>query len=338
MRRSLKIFNRIGFLGLFILVFYTSRVHAEEMIEKRKVETRSYPLSSSDKISMSNEYGEMKLTTWDKQEIKIIITIISKAMNEKRADELIKSIMIESSKDANGVNCITRFMGNNNLQKNANKDEEYTINYEVFLPISNPLFVSNKFGLLIVPDYIGEATINSEHGTLKTGRISNAKEVSVEFGRGEIFHINNGHIIIRYSQAEINKLSGDIRATFEFADSIRISMDNDIKTMQIDNLYSKLYLDLAGSFSARFKINSQLNGVIIASALKIEEQAGSKKEKDPVNRQYVVTVGSGERKINVESKFGKVILGQYYSYQKKTTTTTTTVEKKKTEKTQKTSN
>ena len=331
MRKQLIIVNKVFALALFILAFVYARADVEEIIEKRKVETRSYPLTSSDKISLANEYGEMKLITWDKQEISIIITMISKARTENRAEELMNGIVIESSKNSIGVTCFTQFKNNSDPNHGVVQDEEYTINYEVYLPGSNPLWVQNKFGLLVVPDYNGPAEIKSDHGILKTGKIANAKEVSVAFGRGEIFHVHSGHITIRYSKAEINKLSGYITATFEFADSIRISMDNDIKSMSIRNFYSTLYLDLAGSFSATFRINSQLDSVIAVGGLKLKEetvQGVTNKKYDITYRRYTVTSGAGERNIDIDSKFGKVIVGHYYSYRKSTTTTTTTEKSK----------
>jgi len=342
MERILKIFKTFLFVVATTLAAHSLYANEEPPVEKRKVITRSYPVAIADKISLSNKFGEMKLITWDKKEIQITVTIIAKAMTVNRAEELLSGIVIESTKNNDGVTCFTQFKNSTDARHGAVQDEEYTINYEVYLPDSNPLSVQNKFGLLVVPDYKGEAEIKSEHGTLKTGRISNAKEVWLEFGRGEIFHINNGHITIRYSQVEINKLSGDLSATFEFADSIRISMDNDIRSMSIQNIYSTLYLDLAGSFSGKFKITSQLNGVITKSTLKMEEelvnpQAGET-DKNSINHRYTVTAGTGERIINIDSKFGKVILGQYYVYKKSTTTTTTTKELRKTEKSTKQSN
>ncbi len=343
MKKILKIFNKACLIAAICLAFFPFKALSKGLIEKKKVVIKTYPLISSDKISLSNKFGEMRLITWDKQKIQITITIIAKAASERRVSEMVNEITIESRKDATGIICITNFKTEIDPRDGALKDEEYSINYEVFLPADNPLYVINKFGTLIVPDYNGEAEIISQHGELRTGRISNAKEVAVEFGRAEIFHINNGHISIRYSLAEINKLSGNITATFEFADSIRISMDNDIKSMTIENTYSTLYLDLAGSFSAKIKINTQLNGVITASALKVEEEVIKNKsgeaDKNLTDRRYTVKIGRGERNISIDSRFGKVILGQYYSYHKTTTTIkNTNTETRKTEKSNKRSN
>src|SRR5262245_2905464 len=98
MKKEIKIFNKIAFI-LFSFVLYSSKVKSEELIEKQKVEIRSYPLSPADKISLGNSYGEMKLMTWDKQEIRIVITMISKAATSQRAEELLAGIVIQSTKN-----------------------------------------------------------------------------------------------------------------------------------------------------------------------------------------------------------------------------------------------
>src|SRR5207244_3339571 len=101
------------------------------------------------------------------------------------------------------------------------------INYTVYLPSGNPLNAKNQFGPMIVPDYSGEATLESQFGSLTAGKISNNKMINVGFGKADIAHVNNGTINIQYSSATINKLSGNVDAKLQFSGPIKLDVDND---------------------------------------------------------------------------------------------------------------
>src|SRR6476469_8111073 len=75
----------------------------EPKFKKTKSYTKSYNLSNSDKVSLSNQFGEMKLNTWDKNEVKVDVTIIGKADEEARAQEILDRISIVDSKEGNTV-------------------------------------------------------------------------------------------------------------------------------------------------------------------------------------------------------------------------------------------
>src|SRR5689334_19165427 len=75
----------------------------KEMVEpkykKTKSYSKSYSLSGSDKINLENQFGEMKLMTWDKNEIKVDVSITGKSDDESRAQQILDKISILDSKD-----------------------------------------------------------------------------------------------------------------------------------------------------------------------------------------------------------------------------------------------
>ena len=59
--------------------FAQDKERDEPKFKKNKSYSKSYNLGSSDKVSLSNQFGEMKLVTWDKNEIKVDVTITGKS-------------------------------------------------------------------------------------------------------------------------------------------------------------------------------------------------------------------------------------------------------------------
>ncbi len=341
MKTFLRAYNIILLIS-FIALSSTASANEEPKVEKKKTYSKSYPVSASEKISLSNQFGEMKIMTWEKNEVKVDVTIIAKADDDKRAQEILDKITIEDGKGSGGVYFKTKLArdqwnsndndNENDNDKNKNKDKDkdkdrdrdredrkshrnegMEINYVVYLPAGNPLNADNQFGPMIVPDYRGEANITSKFGSLKAGKISNGKSVSLEFGTGEIAQLNGGKLTIKFCNAvTVGKLTGNVDAVFEFCDKIKVNLDNDVKDLDIKNSYSKLYLDINKNFSAKYDISTSFGEFTNKTAFAIKEQ-GKEDDDDRhgprFDHKYSGSSGSGNTNVKIKSSFGEIIMG-----------------------------
>jgi hypothetical protein len=314
--RAYKVLLLIASIGLAASTF----ANGDPKVEKKKTYSKSYAVSASDKISLSNQFGEMKIITWDKNEVKVDANITAKADDDQRAQEILDKITIEDGKGSGGVYFKTK-MGKDewdNKDKGKNKDDKkdgkrnegMEINYTVYLPAGNPLNANNQFGPMILPDYKGEATITSKFGSLTAGKISNGKSVSVEFGKAEIAELDGGNLTIKFSSGTVSKLTGDVDAVFEFCDKIKVNIDNDVKALDIKNSYSTLYLDLNKNFSGKYDISTSFGDFKNKSAFTIKEDGKDDDRNGPrFDHKYTGTSGSGSSRLNIKSSFGEIILG-----------------------------
>ena len=293
---------------------------SEPKFKKEKSFSKSYPLSGSDRINLSNQFGEMKLVTWEKNEIKVDVSISGKSDDEKRAQEIVDMISIIDKKDGNTVSFKTKFAddgkdGGNEGNKKGNKvndkhrNEGMEINYLVYLPSGNALKAENQFGKMIVPDYRGEADISCKFGSLTAGNIYNAKSVSVEFGNGEIGMVNGGKLEIKFSNGTVRKLSGDVRSDLEFS-NVKLVIGNEAKGVDINNSYSAVYLDLDKNLSASFDINTSHGEFTNKSDFTIKSDRNDDGGHGPrFTNHYSGNAGSGGMKIKVSSSFGSITAG-----------------------------
>ena len=308
------------FLFLVTAISWASQAVANEepKVEKKKTYTKSYPVNSGEKISLYNQFGEMKLITWDKNEVKLDATITGKADDEQRAQQILDKITIEDGKGSDGVYFKTRFGKDQWEKEDKNKDEKKShrnegmeVNYTVYLPAQNPLNAENQFGPMTIPDYRGEATLVSKFGSLTAGRLTNAKAVTVEFGKGEIAQMNGGKLVIKFSRGSVNKLGGEVGAQFEFCDKIKVNVDNDVKDLDIKNSYSTIYVNLDKNFSGNYDIATSFGDFNNKTNFTIKEKGeGNEDRHGPrFDHKYSGTSGSGNTKVKIKSSFGEVILG-----------------------------
>ena len=300
---------------LFIaLLLLTTQVFAgDPLVEKKKTYTKSYSVSNSDKISLTNQFGEMKINTWDKNEVSVSVTITAEAKTDDRAQAILDNISIEDGKSGDGVYFKTK------LDKNKdNKDQQWSkgekqgfhIDYVVYVPARNPLQARNEFGPMTIGDYNGEVTLESKFGSLTTGKLNNVKKVVIEFGKGTIGSINNGSLVIKFSKAAIDNLDGSVNAVFEYCDIAKLRVDNNTKALTIKNSFSNLYLDVNTNISANFDISTNFGDLHNKTNFEIKEEGDNDDRHGPrFNKRYQGKAGSGNTEMKIKSEYGQITLG-----------------------------
>jgi len=306
----------VTLISLFTLAFSTVFAgNGDPLVEKTRTYTKSYPLSGSDKISLENQFGEMKINTWDKNEIRVDVKIVTKGSTDEIAQKIMDNIEIEDSKTGSGVSFETK-MRNKNMNWNNDNEKQYKemgmkIDYTVNLPSGNTLSATNQFGPMSLPDFRGEVNLVSKFGSLTAGKLSNVKEVNVEFGEAKIESVSGGRLTVKFSSGEIKNVNGNVIARFEFCDKLKIGVDNNTKDLDIKSSYSTLYLDAASNLSASISIKTSFGDFNNKTAFNIKKEGDDDDEKygPKFDKQFSGNAGGGANKLRVKSDFGEVILG-----------------------------
>lgn len=275
---------------------------------KNKFVNKSYSVSGSDKLTISNSFGGVEVHTWNKNEIKVDVTIEASSNVEAVAQKIIDGITIDESKSGGEISFKTSIKGTNN-----SKGERSTmkVNYDISMPASNPLQITNEFGSIVMPDYRGEVDLTSKFGSLNAGTLSNAKSISVEFGSAKI-ESTNGNVSIKYSSATIGKLVGKVKLNLEFSNATKINIDNNLTGLDAKVSYSTVSFKPMGELSASYDIFTSFGSFKNRTNIKFEgdddEDNGNRGPK--FDHQYSGKSGGGSVPVKIKSSFGKVILGE----------------------------
>lgn len=314
MKKIIKLFS-----AALLLVAAQQQLHAQNdndnKNEKKKYEfvknksvNKSYSVSGSDKLTISNSFGGVEVHTWNKNEIKVDVTIEASSNVEAVAQKIIDGITIDESKSGGEISFKTSIKGTNN-----SKGERSTmkVNYDISMPASNPLQITNEFGSIVMPDYRGEVDLTSKFGSLNTGTLSNAKSVSVEFGSAKI-ESTNGNVSIKYSSATIGKLVGKVKLNLEFSNATKINIDNNLTGLDAKVSYSTVNFKPMGELSASYDIFTSFGSFKNRTNIKFDgdddDDNGNRGPK--FDHQYSGKSGGGSVPVKIKSSFGKVILGE----------------------------
>ncbi len=312
MKKILKPFNVL----LLVLCLLQVSLFAQEENEKEnkkyafsKIKNidKSYTVSVNDKLNIDNSFGKVEVHIWNKSEIKVDVAIEVSATKEEIAQKIIDAISVVESKSDKEISFKTKI----NVHTRSKQDESnMKVNYNIYMPSSNPLNIANHFGATIIPDYQGEVQLESKFGSLTTGNLSNVKKIRVEFGKAKLGNITNGDIIIKYSKAAFERLMRNVKMNIEFSSSIKMNLNSTLTNLDIKASYSTITLKIDASLSASYTISSSFGKFKNNTSIKFNGDNEDNDRGPKFDHTYTGKSGNGSVPIKINSSFGNVILGE----------------------------
>jgi hypothetical protein len=273
---------------------------------KEKNISKSYPASGNN-LSIDNSFGNVKFTTWDKNEIKVDVHIEASSDKEDVAQKIFDAITVSDNQQGKEIEFKTKIENKNNNCKNCKSSMQ--IDFDVHLPATVELDVSNSFGKIELPDYKGPLSVTSKFGELNAGSLTSLKEVGVEFGEASIKSMSNIDATFKFSKIEIGNLAGKNKIHFEFCDATSIKLDNNLNSLDLNESYSTINIR-PGNLSATYNISTSFGTVIDRSNADIKRTDTPDKYGPDSDKTYTGKSGSGSAKIEIRSSFGKIIVGE----------------------------
>ena len=227
-------------------------------IQKKKNIIKTYSVDSKDRLTVTNQHGDIKVELWDKKEIKVDITVIGYGTSETNAQKLIDNVDIAYNQIKGEINIKTivdidsrNWVWGNNWSWSGKKEDEdcncpktkkgIEINYLIYMPRENALRVSNKYGKIIIPQFDASLKVNSDYGSFTTDRLNGSdKEIYMQYGSGNIKRMDNGSTYIYYSKFNVDK-----------ADNLKVK-----------NIYGSMNLDDINNLDGTFEYSSGKIGKI----------------------------------------------------------------------------
>lgn len=172
--------------------------------EISKTFTKSFSVNSSDKVSISHQYGNITIKTWDKNEVKVDVLVTAYSSNND-AQNLLNGINFSAEKDGNGVAIKTGLSGHkgnygSGKRKGNNWRREVTINTTLYMPAANPLNIDNQYGNVTLDHLSGPTAIKVQYGNFTAVSLSNSNNfINVQYGKCSIQDLATGTVKHQYN-------------------------------------------------------------------------------------------------------------------------------------------
>jgi len=214
------IHHNVSSILLAILLLLSTHSFAKKSEEvKSKVISKNYTVKADHLLEVDNKFGEVKITTWDKNEMQVKVTIEVKGMSENRAQKSLDAIQVDISESTDETSFTTKF-GDKYEGKNVKYDNEFTVDYEIKMPKTNRLNLDHSFGAFVMNDLDGAASIKVSFGSANIGKLSSkSNELTFKFSSPiEIEHIEEGELTIKYSKLNLTSAT-QLKMESEFSSS-----------------------------------------------------------------------------------------------------------------------
>lgn len=222
--------------GLLFLALLVSAAPLSAAADYTKTIKKEFDITNDGTTSITNKYGKVDIKTWDRNRVKIDVTIIVRASSESRAQEVFDRIAIDFSNSSNYVKAVTEIEPQKTSfwsWSTATKSD-YSINYEVFLPPGNSLELDHKYGDAYVSALKGKGNITIKYGNLKA----------------EGFE-RDANLYLGYSNGALEKTAA-LTADVSYGKLIC----NEAGDASLITKYSKIIMEQAGSIRCESKYDS----------------------------------------------------------------------------------
>lgn len=274
-----------------VCMFFCLAVQAAEPDElNRKEYEKSFPANKSDELFISNKYGGITITHWDKAEVAFRVVVEVKSRDEQDNKKNLERIKIKFDKQGNIISGITE-MSNVSI-RNGKLDIQYYV--------SMPSWVSCKleqhYGNILMPaKNPAQCQLTVKYGNIEGGNFEQPLQLEAKYSNVTVGSLQAGDFDLAYcgrvSANSVSKLDADSKYS-----NLKIG---EIGSLNLTLKYGQLDADKIQSVSADVKYSTCKIGYL-SDKLKVESLDYSTLEMDEVNPNF--------QDIHVEARYSAVKL------------------------------
>lgn len=231
-------FNKLTLSALFLCLLVQLPLSANNDVpfllrqDYEKTYTESFNVDGDGDVRLENRYGEIRVETWDRNEVKIDVRVKVTAKDQEDADNTFDRIRIDFTSSGNSASATTSIgdrkrKGGGLIDKifsgdwgwGENNSNDFKIYYTVKMPATADLRTTAKYCDVEIPDLSGDVDMTVGYGDLYAGDLTgSSNNVSVSYGSARIGTLaGRSEIRLRYSEGSLNE-GGDIRYDGRYSD------------------------------------------------------------------------------------------------------------------------
>lgn len=243
--------NNFIFKGsIFLLLFCLSTTsYANSKKDYKKTINKEFDITKNGSVDLDNKFGQVDIMTWDKNMVKIKVTVTVRADSEKESEPVFDRISIHFSNGKDFVNAETQIASNSNKSwwgwGSWNNSSDFSIDYEVYLPKTIELDLENHHGAAIIAAMDGDATVEIAHGELTAEGFAGELDLDMAHSEGKIGFVKLLKADLAHTSVDFKKLEKSIIETGH----CNIDIDQ-IESLRLDSRHTDFEMGRVGTIEA----------------------------------------------------------------------------------------
>lgn len=170
--------------------------------KKEKTINKAYIVNNNCMLDINNKYGNMFVTTWDKDVTEINVTIKVGGDDERQVSSRFNSIDVAFSATKSLVSAVTKIGNMSSCSGNITME----INYTVKIPKNSPVKLYSQYGGIRTGKIYGKADIKCEYGDVVIEELlADNNTLKMEYTGVKANYIKSGNVNASYSQFNCGK-------------------------------------------------------------------------------------------------------------------------------------
>lgn len=154
---------------------------------------REFRIAPTGTTALYNKYGNVKVNTWANPLVKLEITILVNAPDQRTADRILERIQVNFLNTADYVKVETVIEPEERSRSRvfSIRTTDFQIHYDVWLPADNSLDVKNRYGDAYVSNLKGKLMADIRYGALRGENLRGDADVSIHYGKISLNQVHN---------------------------------------------------------------------------------------------------------------------------------------------------
>jgi hypothetical protein len=235
-------------LGVLVLFSMSTPVNDMQIITAKKFSKsieKNFPISAKGEVVIINQYGNLDINTWNKNEVQFKVEIVVNATSESVAEDVFEAISVEFEGNKSLVRAETVIEEKNDYWWNWGKNikSDFEINYEVYMPNTCSVDFDNKYGNINMMDLANDAVITVKYGDLTMGDLDGDLQLDLGYGNAFIGAVEDVQAEIKYSKVRCDYAKDFVGETKYSGLNL-----NSANKVSVDSKYDNYTLGEIGSF------------------------------------------------------------------------------------------
>lgn len=173
----------------------------DETNGKTKIVVKSFIISKTDKVTISNVYGSITVKTWNKDEARLDAFINAESSRDNNTQKLIDKVDILASKVDDGVSFQTKIEPNDSRFGlfGGSEKREVQVAITLYIPTTVTLTATQQYGNITLDDFDGPTSLKVQYGDLTVNSLNNTKNsVSAQYSKVNIQNVKSAKLSVQY--------------------------------------------------------------------------------------------------------------------------------------------
>ncbi|MBQ4819536.1 hypothetical protein [Aquimarina sp. MMG016] len=297
---------------------------------KEKSLKKEFSVNSDALLKISNDYGNLDITSWNENRVVMEIHIKVSGNDEEKVIKKLESIDVEFDSSKSMVSAKTVFDKDSKswwdkFTSGWNNNMSLKINYTVKVPITNSIDLNNDYGSITLDKIEGNAKINCDYGQIILGELMASNNyINIDYtNNSTIKYMKSGKINADYCDFELTESENiDLNADYTQSKigSVKdLNYNCDYGDIRVENVGSMVgigdYVGIkVGSVSNKLDVSSDYGSLNVKNLKSSTRSVNIKTDYTGVDLMYE---GGFNFDFKIKTSYGGIKLDQNITIQKK---------------------